>query len=80
MPKSRISYPAEFRQQMVELVRSGRSPGPLTIARLVLQQPFHISYPTSCCFDKMAKRSLGLSEKWSLLYGLQSTPCPDAAV
>ncbi len=27
MPKARIPYPAEFRQQMVELVRSGRSPG-----------------------------------------------------
>ena len=29
MPKSRIPYPPEFRQQMVELVRSGRSPGSL---------------------------------------------------
>lgn len=29
MPKSRPPYPAEFRQQMVELVRSGRSPGSL---------------------------------------------------
>ena len=29
MPKSRIAYPLEFRQQMVELVRSGRSPGSL---------------------------------------------------
>ncbi len=29
MPKSRIPYPAEFRQQMVELVRSGRSSGAL---------------------------------------------------
>ena len=29
MPKSRIPYPPEFRQQMVELVRSGRSPGAL---------------------------------------------------
>ena len=29
MPKSRSSYPAEFRQQMVELVRSGHSPGAL---------------------------------------------------
>ena len=27
MPKSRIPYPPEFRQQMIELVRSGRSPG-----------------------------------------------------
>ena len=27
MLKSRIPYPPEFRQQMVELVRSGRSPG-----------------------------------------------------
>ena len=29
MPKSRPPYPAAFRQQMVELVRSGRSPGEL---------------------------------------------------
>ena len=29
MPKSRIPYPPEFRQQMIELVRSGRSPGSL---------------------------------------------------
>ena len=26
MPKSRVSYPPEFRRQMVELVRAGRSP------------------------------------------------------
>ncbi len=29
MPKSRIPYPSEFGQQMIELVRSGRSPGSL---------------------------------------------------
>ena len=29
MPRSRPPYPAEFRAQMVELVRSGRSPGDL---------------------------------------------------
>ena len=29
MPKSRPPYPAAFRQQMVELVRSGRKPGEL---------------------------------------------------
>ena len=29
MPKSRIPDPPEFRQQMIELVRSGRSPGSL---------------------------------------------------
>ena len=29
MPTSRIPYPPEFRQQMIELVRSGRSPGSL---------------------------------------------------
>ena len=29
MPKSRIPYPPEFRQQMIELVRFGRSPGSL---------------------------------------------------
>ena len=29
MPRSRPPYPAEFRQQMVELVRSGRSPDQL---------------------------------------------------
>ena len=29
MPKSRSPYPAEFRQQLVELVRSGHSPGAL---------------------------------------------------
>ena len=29
MPNSRIPYPPEFRQQMIELVRSGRSPGSL---------------------------------------------------
>ena len=29
MPKTRPPYPAVFRQQMVELVRSGRTPGEL---------------------------------------------------
>ena len=29
MPKSRPPYPAAFRQQMVDLVRSGRKPGEL---------------------------------------------------
>ena len=29
MPKSRIAYPPEFHQQMIDLVRSGRSPGSL---------------------------------------------------
>jgi transposase len=29
MPKSRPPYPLEFRDRMVELVRSGRSPGDL---------------------------------------------------
>ncbi len=29
MPKSRPPYPVAFRQQMVELVRSGRTPGEL---------------------------------------------------
>ena len=29
MPKSRPPYPAAFREQMVELVRSGRRPGEL---------------------------------------------------
>ncbi len=29
MPKSKAPYPAEFREQMVELVRSGRKPGEL---------------------------------------------------
>ena len=29
MPKSRPPYPAAFRQQVVELVRSGRTPGEL---------------------------------------------------
>ena len=29
MPESRIPYPPEFRQQIIELVRSGRSPGSL---------------------------------------------------
>ena len=29
MPRTRQPYTAEFRQQMVELVRSGRSPGQL---------------------------------------------------
>ena len=30
MPKSRPPYPAEFRRQMVELVRSGRTPDELS--------------------------------------------------
>jgi transposase len=30
MPKSRPPYPAEFRQQMVELVRAGRNPAELS--------------------------------------------------
>jgi transposase len=30
MPKSRPPYPAEFRQQMVELVRAGRTPAELS--------------------------------------------------
>ena len=29
MPKSRPPYPAEFRQQMIELVRAGRTPAEL---------------------------------------------------
>ncbi len=29
MPKSRVAYPPEFRQQIIDLVRSGRSPGSL---------------------------------------------------
>ena len=29
MPKSRIAYPPDFRQQIIELVRSKRSPGSL---------------------------------------------------
>ncbi len=29
MPRTRRPYPSEFRQQMVELVRAGRSPGSL---------------------------------------------------
>ena len=29
MPKTRFAYPPEFRQQMIELVRSGRSHGSL---------------------------------------------------
>ena len=30
MPKTRAPYPAEFRAEMVRLVRAGRSPGSLT--------------------------------------------------
>ena len=30
MPRTRPAYPAEFRRQMVELVRAGRSPDELT--------------------------------------------------
>ncbi len=30
MPRSRSAYPVEFRQQMVDLVRSGRSPESLS--------------------------------------------------
>jgi len=30
MPRKRAAYPAEFRQQMVELVRAGRSPEELS--------------------------------------------------
>lgn len=30
MPKTRAPYPSEFRQQMVELVRSGRTPEELS--------------------------------------------------
>ena len=30
MPKSHAPYPPEFRQQMVELVRAGRTPGELS--------------------------------------------------
>ena len=29
MPSSRLRYPAEYRKQMVDLVRSGRSPDQL---------------------------------------------------
>jgi transposase len=29
MPRTRPAYPPEFRQQMIELVRAGRSPGEL---------------------------------------------------
>ena len=31
MPKMHCPYPAEFREQMVALVRSGRSPGELSL-------------------------------------------------
>lgn len=30
MPKAQRPYPAEFREQMIELVRAGRSPGELS--------------------------------------------------
>ncbi len=30
MPKTRAPYPAEFRAEMVRLVRAGRSPGELS--------------------------------------------------
>ncbi len=30
MPKSRLAYPPEFRQQMVDLVRAGRTPEELS--------------------------------------------------
>ena len=30
MPKSHVPYPPEFRQQMIELVRAGRTPGELS--------------------------------------------------
>ena len=32
MPKSHLPYPPEFRRQMVELVRAGRTPGELARA------------------------------------------------
>ena len=30
MPKTRAPYPAEFREEMVRLVRAGRTPGALS--------------------------------------------------
>ncbi len=56
MPKSRPPYPAEFRQQMIELVRVGRSPAQLsrefgctaqTIANWVAQANIDAGVPGS---------------------------------
>ena len=56
MPKSRPPYPAEFRQQMIELVRVGRSPSQLsrefgctvqTIANWVAQSNVDAGVPGS---------------------------------
>lgn len=52
MPKSRSPYPAEFRQQMIELVRSGHSPG-------VLAKEFEPSAQTIHTWVKQAARDSG---------------------
>jgi len=36
MPKPRRSYPPEFRQQLIELVRAGRSPESLATYERIL--------------------------------------------
>ena len=41
MPKSKPPYPAEFRQQMVELVEAGRSPAELAREFRVSAQSIH---------------------------------------
>ena len=53
MPKTRPAYAPEFRQQMVELVRAGRTPGELS-------KEFEPSEPTIRSWVAQADRDEGL--------------------
>lgn len=55
MPKTRPPYPPEFRQQMVELVRAGRTPRELA-------QEFESSYETIRSWVRQANRDDGLDK------------------
>ena len=54
MPKTRPPYPLEFRRQMVELVRAGRTPRELA-------QEFEPSYETIRAWVRQADRDEGRS-------------------
>jgi hypothetical protein len=44
MPKSDAPYPAEFRQQMIELARAGRNPAELAWNSHARRRPLGIGY------------------------------------
>ena len=52
MPKTHLPYPAEFRQQMMELVRAGRTPAELS-------REFHVTAQTIQSWVGQAARDMG---------------------